>query len=198
VAVSPHHPNGEGLYLGFLSLLMRRGEIVTARIGLVTLFRVNYHQPQTEHLQQFDHLFPSSADPISPGDADVHFRGQHQPVDYLRMISRLRESLSSTEAGGVSALLEPGEYPPRTSKHRRERLLGEFAKRAGNPNLGEKVKRRGVIDCLPAESSCNRPAPAEGRAHKGFTGRTDSGGAEHRPSSTETLRVVRTNLGWCV
>ena len=40
------------------------------------------------------------------------------------------------ETASVAVLLDPGEYRPRRSKPRRERLLGEFARRVGDPNLG--------------------------------------------------------------
>jgi hypothetical protein len=49
------------------------------------------------------------------------------------------------ETGSVDVLLDPGEYRPRKSKHRRERLLGEFMKRAGDPNLGGTRKRKGIM-----------------------------------------------------
>lgn len=49
------------------------------------------------------------------------------------------------EAGSVSVILDPGEYRPRISKHRRERLLGEFVKREGDPNLGGSEKRNGIM-----------------------------------------------------
>lgn len=49
------------------------------------------------------------------------------------------------ETGSVNVLLDPGEYKPRKSKHREERLLGEFIKRVGDPNLGGKEKRKGIM-----------------------------------------------------
>lgn len=49
------------------------------------------------------------------------------------------------ESGGVKVLLDPGEYRPRRSKYRRERLLGEFTKRVGDPNLGGAEKRKGIM-----------------------------------------------------
>ena len=36
----------------------------------------------------------------------------------------------------VDVLLDPGDFRPRRSKRRQERLLGEFARRVGDPNLG--------------------------------------------------------------
>ena len=52
---------------------------------------------------------------------------------------------SQQDIGGVEVLLDPGEYRPRKSKHRRERLLGEFVKRVGDPNLGGSENRKGVM-----------------------------------------------------
>lgn len=49
------------------------------------------------------------------------------------------------ETGGVKVLLDPGEYRPRRSRYRQERLLGEFAKRVGDPNLGGTEKRKGIM-----------------------------------------------------
>ncbi|MBE0582770.1 MAG: hypothetical protein IH612_03295 [Desulfofustis sp.] len=45
----------------------------------------------------------------------------------------------------VSVLIDPGDYRPRRSKQRRERLLGEFVKRVGDPNSGGKDKRTGIM-----------------------------------------------------
>ena len=47
--------------------------------------------------------------------------------------------------GSVEVLLDPGEYKPRKSKHRQERLLGEFMRRVGDPNLGGTDKRKGIM-----------------------------------------------------
>jgi hypothetical protein len=49
------------------------------------------------------------------------------------------------KTGAVSVLLDPCEYKPRRSKQRRERLLGEFVKRVGDPNLGGANKRKGIM-----------------------------------------------------
>lgn len=49
------------------------------------------------------------------------------------------------KVGSVEVLLDPGEYKPRRSKPRQKRLLGEFMKRVGDPNLGGADKRKGVM-----------------------------------------------------
>lgn len=52
---------------------------------------------------------------------------------------------SDRETGSVNVILDPGEYRPRKSKKRQERLLGEFVKRIGDPNLGGTEKRKGIM-----------------------------------------------------
>ena len=49
------------------------------------------------------------------------------------------------ERNNVEVLIDPAEYKPRKSKHRQERLLGEFASRVGDPNLGGIEKKNGTI-----------------------------------------------------
>lgn len=49
------------------------------------------------------------------------------------------------EKSEVKVLIDPSEYRPRKSKHRQERLLGEFVKRVGDPNLGGSEKRKGIM-----------------------------------------------------
>jgi len=67
-------------------------------------------------------------------------------VKLLRMLGMGLLSVDpDPETGSVEVLLDPGEYRPRPSKHRQERLLGEFAKRVGDPNLGGSETRRGIM-----------------------------------------------------
>jgi hypothetical protein len=51
----------------------------------------------------------------------------------------------SSQSGGVKVLLDPGEYKPRVSKNRQTRLLREFDKRVGDPNLGGSNTQQSVI-----------------------------------------------------
>jgi hypothetical protein len=67
-------------------------------------------------------------------------------VKLLRMLGLGLLSIDSRpETGGVEVLLDPGDYTPRKSKRRQERLLGEFARRVGDPNLGGSYRRRGIM-----------------------------------------------------
>ncbi len=64
-------------------------------------------------------------------------RRRKQIIKLLRMLGLGLITIDpQKEAGGVKVLLDPGEYKPRITGHRQERLLGEFAKRVGDPNLG--------------------------------------------------------------
>jgi hypothetical protein len=49
------------------------------------------------------------------------------------------------ENGSVEVILDPAGYKPRESKQLKERLLGEFMKRVGDPNLGGTAKRKGIM-----------------------------------------------------
>ena len=49
-------------------------------------------------------------------------------------------------SGRVGVLLDPGPYAgPRSDKKRRARLLGEFHRRVGDPNLGGADRKRGLL-----------------------------------------------------
>lgn len=45
----------------------------------------------------------------------------------------------------IDILVDPGDYTPRKSKKKQERLLGEFLKRVGDPNLGGVDRRKGIM-----------------------------------------------------
>ncbi len=45
--------------------------------------------------------------------------------------------------GFVEILLDPGDYQPKKNKTKKTRLLGEFNKRVGDPNLGGATTRQG-------------------------------------------------------
>jgi len=47
------------------------------------------------------------------------------------------------KTGSVDILLDPNDYKPRKSKPRLERLLGEFMRREGDPNLGGSSTKHG-------------------------------------------------------
>lgn len=73
-------------------------------------------------------------------------RRQKRIVKLLRMLGLgLLVINPDRKDDGVRVMLDPGEYRPRKSSFRQERLLGEFARRVGDPNPGGSEKRNGVM-----------------------------------------------------
>ena len=81
-----------------------------------------------------------------PRRCGVLNRRRRQIIKLLRMLGLgLLAVDPGLETGSVDVLLDPGEYKPRKSKRRQERLLGEFMRRVGDPNLGGTEKRKGIM-----------------------------------------------------
>ncbi len=80
-----------------------------------------------------------------PEECGVFRRRRKQTIKLLRMLGLGLVLIHSNRAGGAKVLLDPGEYTPRKSKRRQERLLGEFSRRVGDPNLGGSEKRAGIM-----------------------------------------------------
>jgi hypothetical protein len=81
-----------------------------------------------------------------PRGCGILNRRRRQIIKLLRMLGLGLVAVSPhLETGSVEVLLDPGEYRPRKSKHRQERLLGEFMRRVGDPNLGGTDMRRGIM-----------------------------------------------------
>jgi hypothetical protein len=81
-----------------------------------------------------------------PKQCKILTRRRRRIIKLLRMLGLgLLVIDLERESGSVEALLDPGEYRPRKSKHRQERLLGEFMKRVGDPNRGGTEKRKGIM-----------------------------------------------------
>ncbi len=73
-------------------------------------------------------------------------RRRRQVVKLLRMLGLGLVVIDpGARRGGVTVLLDPGAYRPRESRRRRERLLGEFAARVGDPVPGGQDRRRGLM-----------------------------------------------------
>jgi len=67
-------------------------------------------------------------------------------VRLLRMLGLGLLTVESRRTGArVEAVLDPGEYRPRASKRRTDRLLREFELRVGDPIPGGTDRRRGLL-----------------------------------------------------
>ena len=81
-----------------------------------------------------------------PARCGILKRRRKPIIKLLRMLGLGLMAIDpDSRAGSVEVLLDPGEYKPRKSKHRQERLLGEFVKRVGDPNLGGTEGRKGIV-----------------------------------------------------
>ena len=81
-----------------------------------------------------------------PGRCKALQRRKKRIIKLLRMLGLGLLAIDQDGgSGAVAVLLDPGQYRPRPSKHRRERLLGEFARRVGDPNQGGQDKRKGIV-----------------------------------------------------
>jgi len=81
-----------------------------------------------------------------PEQCKILKRRRRRIIKLLRMLGLGLVVIDSyRETGSVNVLLDPGEYKPRKSRYRQERLLGEFMKRVGDPNLGGSGRRKGIM-----------------------------------------------------
>ena len=81
-----------------------------------------------------------------PADSAVLKRRRKHTTKLLRMLGLGLVVIDANDAsGGAQVLLDPGQYTPRKSRRRQERLLAEFSKRVGDPNLGGMKKRAGIM-----------------------------------------------------
>jgi hypothetical protein len=71
------------------------------------------------------------------------FKRQRRPV--VKLLRMLGLGLVVIDRKYVEVIVDPGEYKPRRSKAGQTRLLGEFRRRVGDPNLGGSDKRKGVM-----------------------------------------------------
>ena len=72
-------------------------------------------------------------------------RRRKSVLKLLRMLGLGLVVIDLKSAGAARVVLDPGVYTPRRSKPRQERLLGEFGRRAGDPNLGGSQTRGGIV-----------------------------------------------------
>ncbi len=77
-----------------------------------------------------------------PGECAVFKRRRTHTIKLLRMLGL---GLVVIHSDSAKVLLDPGGYTPRQSRHRQERLLGEFSRRVGDPNLGGTGRRVGIM-----------------------------------------------------
>lgn len=77
-----------------------------------------------------------------PSRVRVLSRRRKEVIKLMRMLGL---GLLLVDTDLVTVMLDPGEYRPRKSNFRKERLLGEFQARVGDPATGGVDRRRGIM-----------------------------------------------------
>jgi hypothetical protein len=81
-----------------------------------------------------------------PPDCKILKKRRRRIVKLIKMLGLGLMAIDpELKTGSVEIIADPGEYRPRRSKYKMERLLGEFERRIGDPNLGGADKRKGVM-----------------------------------------------------
>jgi hypothetical protein len=122
-------------------VLAVRGEEVPVIVELKLSLNLNVVLQAVERLSLTPKVYVGI--PIRCG---ILKRRRRQIIKLLRMLGLgLVVVDPELETGSVEVLIDPGEYKPRKLKRLQERLLGEFMRRIGDPNLGGAEKRKGIM-----------------------------------------------------
>lgn len=126
--------------IGDCDLLARRGQEPPLVVELKLTFSLALVMQGVARQGLFDHVY--LAVPVSSAKGwKLRYK------DIIRLCRRLGLGLLAVKTGGgapgVEAHLDPGPYAPRQRAQAAARLLREFERRVGDPNLGgqTKVKR---------------------------------------------------------
>ncbi len=146
------------LYLPLKLYLESQNYEIKGEVGNCDVFAIRNAEPPlivelklalnlTVILQAIDRLMLTSSVYIGvPGQCSALKRKYKQVSKLFRLLGIGLITIDPIrKSGGVKVLLDPGEYKPRISKHRQARLLGEFEKRVGDPNLGGSDNQTGIM-----------------------------------------------------
>lgn len=146
------------LYLPLKTYLETQNYEIKGEVGNCDVFAIRQDEPPlivelklslnlTVLLQAVDRLSLSSSVYIGVPKKCSALKQKYKAIaKLLRMLGIGLITIDpSNQSGGVKVLLDPGEYKPRVSKNRQTRLLGEFEKRVGDPNLGGSDTQQSVI-----------------------------------------------------
>ena len=115
--------------IGHLDILARRGDEPPVVVELKTTFSLALVLQGAERQTLFDHVY--LAVPIGPRGWPARYK------DITRLCRRLGLGLLAVKPDAtVEAHLDPGPYAPRKNTAKSARLLREFTRRKGDPNVG--------------------------------------------------------------
>lgn len=187
--------------IGACDLMARRGDEPAVIVELKLTFSLALVMQGVARQALFDHVY--LAVPVSGARGwKLRYR------DITRLCRRLGLGLLAVGPSGVEAHLDPGPYAPRLRAAKAGRLLREFDRRVGDPNLGgitgEKrmtAYRQDALRCaahlaaqgptkaaaVAAATGVARAAPLMRADHYGWFERVDRGIYALTPKGAEGL-----------
>ena len=146
--------------IGACDLMARRADEPALVVELKTTFSLALVMQGVARQSMFDDVYLAVAVPPKRGWGPRY-------RDILALCRRLGLGLLAVRGDSVEAHLDPGPYRPRKAVERAGRLLREFDRRVGDPNLGgttgvERMTayRQDALRCLDhlARTGADRPA----------------------------------------
>ena len=155
--------------IGAADVVAMRGDEGPVIVEMKTRFSLSLFHQGVARLAVADHVY--LAVPRSTG------RGFQKALkENVALARRLGLGLLSVRLrdGFVEAHCDPGPYAPRPSKPKRARLLREFSRRVGDPNVGG-ATRVGLVtayrqDAIRCATYLAKHGPSRGAAVKAATG----------------------------
>ena len=115
--------------IGACDVMARRGDEPAVVVEMKVTFSLALVMQGVARQALFDHVY--LAVPLGPRGWSLRYR------DIIALCRRLGLGLLAVRVGqGVEAHLDPGPYHPRRNVARAGRLLREFERRVGDPNIG--------------------------------------------------------------
>ena len=135
--------------IGHCDVMARRGDEPPLVVELKTVLNLELVLQGIERLALTDLVY--LAVPSPRGSSPVFDRRMRK---LLRRVGLGLLVVHPASARGrlVEALLDPAPYRPRQNKRRAGRLLGEFARRAGDPNAGGSTRRVKLVTAYRQEA----------------------------------------------
>lgn len=80
-----------------------------------------------------------------PAQCKSYKKRKKQTIKLLKILGLGLILIDTTSSTSIDVVMDPSEYTPRKSTQKQARLLKEFEKREGDPNLGGMAKKKGVF-----------------------------------------------------
>lgn len=130
--------------IGRCDVVARRGDEPAVVVELKTSLTLELLLQGVERLSLADAVY--LAVPAPRAASPVFDRRMH------KLLRRLGLGLLLVHARTVEAVLDPAPYQPRKNKRRAARMLGEFARRVGDPNQGGSSHRVKLVTAYRQEA----------------------------------------------